>query len=61
MGSRLAARMAGIMPLTSPVMTRITVATITEVGEMRSWMSASVAFLAMALYRGIRPTSAEMM
>ena len=33
-GSRFAARMAGIMPLTSPVTARIPVATITEVGEI---------------------------
>jgi hypothetical protein len=36
MGSRLAARMAGIMPLISPVKTRIAVAMITEEGEISS-------------------------
>ena len=48
-GSRLAARMAGIMPLTKPVMARIPVATITEIGEMISRISALSAFFARAL------------
>ena len=34
-GSRLAARIAGIIPLTRPVTTRIAVATSTEFGEIR--------------------------
>jgi len=49
MGSRLAARMAGIMPLTRPVMTRMIVATMTEAGEMMSWISPFSACLARAL------------
>ena len=44
MGSRLAARMAGIMPLTRPVMTRITVATISDEGVMMRRMSAASVF-----------------
>ena len=34
MGSRFAAWMAGIMPLIIPTMTRMTVATMTVLGEM---------------------------
>ena len=48
-GSRFAARIAGIIPLTSPVIIRIAVATTTEVGEISSWISAFSACFASSL------------
>ncbi len=45
----MAAFNAGSMPLTRPTTTRMEVAAMTMLGEMKRWMSASLAFSAMAL------------
>ena len=49
MGSRLAARMAGNMPLTIPTSARMIVETITTFGATSKWMSPASAWLASAL------------
>jgi hypothetical protein len=55
-GSRFAARMAGIMPLITPTTARITIATIRTMGETTSRISPASACEASALYRVKRPT-----
>ena len=49
MGSRLAARSAGIIPLTTPTIARMVVATSRIIGETIRRMSAASACLASAL------------
>ena len=49
MGSRLAARSAGTIPLITPTTARIDVATIRIMGDTISRMSAASAWEAMAL------------
>ena len=48
-GSKFAARIAGIIPLTRPVTIRIPVATTTDMGEISNRISASSACSAISL------------
>ena len=60
MGSRLAARMAGNIPLAMPTMARIIVAVSNVLGATSSVISPAEACEASALYRVRVPTDKEM-